>query len=213
MKIAGTHFLLISSILWKTNFATQVEIAPELMSFEEKQVMMMKSDNGHRVLRKLQDILTYQGQICGAETPGVMTCNTALTVCQPNQFDYWLLNLRADITYTIEVDRVSCNLDPALSLFEGVGTTLPTECFGDNGSPELTLIATADDTEVVPAYGNPESSPFLDPTIVVTPSTTGPFTLAVVNFGSDTASCRSSAGYQYKIKINPRPSCITRSLP
>jgi hypothetical protein len=212
MKIACTHFFLVSTILWKATFATQVEVAPEPMSFEEKQAMM-KSGYGHRVLRKLEEALTYQGQICRAETPGVMTCNTALTVCQPDQFDYWLLNLRAGITYTIEVDRVSCNLDPALSLFEGFGTILPTGCFGDNGSSELTLIATADDTEVVPAYCNPESSPFSDPTIVVTPSTTGPFTLAVANFGSDTTSCRAAAGYQYKIKINPRPLCVTRSLP
>ncbi len=212
MKIFGTLFFLILAVFWKETFATEVKVAQELMSFEEKQAMV-KDNSGYRSLRVLQEALTYKGHICRAETTGVMTCNTALTVCQPNQFDYWLLNLRSGVTYTIEVNRVSCNLDPALSLFEGVGTVLPEGCFGDIGSPELTLIATADDTEVVPASCDPQSSPFRDPTIVVTPSNTGTFTLAVINFGSDSGSCRASAGYQYKITINPRPSCVTQSLP
>lgn len=167
---------------------------------------MAGGDGGHRLLRGLQATLTSKGQICTSETLGVMDCNTVNTECQPDQFDYYYMNLEASTVYTIEVDRVSCGMDPALAIFEGSGSTFPSGCFGYDGSADLAWIADADDNSPEPAYCS-EDSPFADPILFVTPSTSGPFTLAVLNYLSDSSSCID--GYQYKVKINPPPSCFS----
>lgn len=206
MSIARLLFIL-ATLVSASSATTTIRAAEEPMSFEEKLAL---TGGAHRSLRELQTTpLRYKGTICRAETKGITTCRTAGSSCLSNQWDYWKLNLQAGVAYTIEVDRISCIMDPAVTLLEGIGTTIPTGCFDDAGSAELALVAFADDNDPEPAYClGAESSPFADPKFVVTPSASGPFTLAVVNYASDTATCAGATGFQYKIKVNPRPSCV-----
>ena len=207
MKSFASPIFLLLVIFTTAISATTIQAAPEPMSFEEK-LALVEGGGAHRLLRGLQTGLTYKGQICRAETKGVMPCRTAFTECLSSQWDYWKMNLQAGVAYTIEVDRVTCGLDPTLTLYEGIGATVPDGCFYDGVSTdELTFITAADDNDPEPAFCSGVRSPASDPKVVVTPSTSGPFTLAVANFASDSFSCKASAGYQYKIKISPSPSC------
>lgn len=208
MKVSSSRVLLIFTVLVATASGTKIKAAPEPMPVQEKETLV-EGGGYHRTLRGLQTGLNYKGQICRSETKGVMACSMAGTECQPDSWDYYQVNLQVGIAYTIEVDRVTCNLDPALTLFEGFGTALPYGCFYSAGSAELTRIVYADDNNLEPSYcSEVVLSPFADPKIIVTPSTSGPFTLAVVNFASDRTSCRATAGYQYKVKVSPTPSCV-----
>ena len=207
MSFFSSRVFLLFAALATANSENTVEVAPEPMPFEEK-LALVEGDGDHRVLRNRQTRLTYKGRICRKKTRGVMACSAVGAVCQPEKFDYWKMNLRAGTAYTIEVDRVSCNLDPAMSLFQGVGGTLPRGCYGGDGSAELKLIASADDSEAVAAYCSVETSPWRDPKIVITPGRSGQFTLAVVNFAYNSDTCEAATpGYQYIVRINPRPSC------
>ncbi len=207
MKCFRTVIFLILSLLTTATATIEVQANPEPMTFEEKQALV-EGDSNRRSMRELQTALTYKGEICSSEAQGMMSCSTVDTQCQPDKFDYWLLNLKAGITYTIEVDRITCGMDPSMSLLEGFGTTLPGGCVGQSGSAELTFIAYADDNDSFPGSCAGASAPFGDPKISVTPDTDGPFTVAVLNFASNIPSCTGALGYQYKVIINPPLSCI-----
>ncbi|GAX18736.1 hypothetical protein FisN_26Hu026 [Fistulifera solaris] len=196
---------IIALVTFLTNLFT-ITMANEVTVASEKQILVAHDKN--RSLRGLRGELSYQGRICSSESEGVFRCNTANTQCQPDQWDYWLLHLEGNTTYTIEVDRISCNLDPALFVSEGFGTRLPTACYFNAFSPELGLIGFANDNDPKPAFClGLVPSPFDDPKFVVVPHASGPFTLGVVNYASDPLSCRVATGFRYKIKISPRPSC------
>ncbi|GAX23966.1 hypothetical protein FisN_26Lh022 [Fistulifera solaris] len=205
-RFVSCIFLAFSLVPSVTD-ATEVLADPEPLTYQEKEAMLHGNGN-RRSMRELQSSLSYKGQICSSETQGMMACGTYGTQCQPDQWEYWLLNLQIGTEYVIEVDRVICGMDPALVLYDGIGTTFPLGCvFEPGNTTELTWIAEADDNDQVPAYCFEEFSPFGDPKITVIPDTEGPFTLAVVNYGSDTGSCTGARGFQYKVIINPPPSC------
>ncbi|GAX18732.1 hypothetical protein FisN_26Hh022 [Fistulifera solaris] len=207
MKFLISKIVLVFSILTTATATIEVEAAPEPMTFAEK-LALIEGDGNRRSMRELQASLTYKGNICSTETQMMMFCSTRDSDCRSSDWDYWRLNLQAGTTYTIEVDRVTCSMDPALSLFQGVGTTLPEDCFYIEQSTEtLTFVAESDDNDPEPAFCLEQSSPFSDPKITVTPDTTGPFTLAVINFASNIELCTGAVGYQYKVIINPSPSC------
>ncbi|GAX23968.1 hypothetical protein FisN_26Lu034 [Fistulifera solaris] len=200
-------FITLSLLTTTVRAAIEVQAFREPMTLEEKQALV-QDDGSRRSMRELQTALTYKGEICSAEAQGMMPCNTFNTICQPDKFDYWLFNLQAGITYTIEVDRITCGLDPSMSLLAGFGTVLPGGCDGRSGSAELAFITYADDNDSLPGSCSGVPSPFSDPKFSVTPDTDGPFTLAVSNFASNIDSCTGALGYQYKVIINPAPSCI-----
>ena len=110
--------------------------------------------------------------------------------------DYYYVKLKAGVEYSMEVDRVDCQLDPTLVLYGGLLT----------GPPIVDpFVGIADDNDLVPPHCNPTTSPFADPLILFTPSETGIFTLGVISFFS--GAC--DGNYEYTISVNavtPAPS-------
>jgi hypothetical protein len=132
---------------------------------------------------------------------GEMSCNESgdTTICVPSTWDFYELDLKADTMYIIDVDRVDCEFDPALSLYRGDATGLPPApndevCPFDEDLPGGTWIGFADDNRPSACPG-----PFGDPRLVVTTEEGGDYTLAVQDYIS--GDC--DTGFEYNVNISP----------
>lgn len=161
-------------------------VEPEVqLQFDiEKSIMdKMGAEEGALVLEQIYNPttngtmrapITYNGRLC----PGVVNSGTApvQTCCGFGTAEFWFFSADAGDVVTIEVDRVNCEMDPIIVLYEG---------FGDDTA--LTMVDFADDNDT-PAC-SPGCFSFADPIItgVVLP-TTGVYTLAVWDFISGTCA-------------------------
>ncbi|PKA84545.1 pre-peptidase [Ulvibacter sp. MAR_2010_11] len=112
--------------------------------------------------------ITYDGQLC----PDEVNYGEAIYrgFADLNDADFWYFNGNAGDVVSIQVDRVSCEMDPVFYLYEGSGDTT-----------SLTLIGSADDNNgqaCAPAcfsYADPLLSGFVLPS-------SGVYTIAVWDF-------------------------------
>jgi hypothetical protein len=97
---------------------------------------------------------------------------------------------------------VDCDLDPALVLYKGiVSGTLPSfQCFYDETDlGGATFLGYADDNNGLPDACS-GTGPWADPLIYVTPTSSGYYTLAVVEYESV-----GSGPFEYEIEMSPPP--------
>lgn len=142
----------------------------------------------HEVLAKSADRISQKG---GASTQGALTYTAEIcegtyagtsvyaAIDYPDEWTYYKFEGNAGDVITITVNRTSCAIDPAFTLFEGLGTTTTGLAPNASTSTELSFLTWRDD-DIAPALGCGQFyDPFLDGYVL---PTTGWYTIAVYNF-------------------------------
>ncbi|KAL7569469.1 hypothetical protein ACA910_009703 [Epithemia clementina (nom. ined.)] len=152
---------------------------------------------------------SYRGHVVGSSPArGRLGCEREMQ-CSPSKWDYWLLHLQQGIRYRIQVQRLDCNLDPAVRMYQGYATqssSLPTLC-GTSSTLELQYLGSVDDTSNRPSQCA-TSGEWGDPQLYARPGTTGPYTLAVYNAKSG-SNC--VGGMEYQVVVDPPPPLTTEA--
>jgi hypothetical protein len=178
-------------------------VTPSTMS-NEKKLKLLEAFGSTHAHRHLQ-ALNYEATICpdkdNTPTPGAVAC--AFGVFNPSLWAWFLFELEEGLTYTIEVDRFDCALDPAMALYRGEGTTIA-GLFPGVSTSELLFVNAADDNDLNACDG-PKNDPKL--VIEITAATAGIYSLAVASFFSGT--CPADGDFDFEVVIDPAPSCLT----
>ncbi len=144
--------------------------------------------------------ITYEGTLSSEITTGGFIQDPSQTG-SPND-DFWSFSANQGDVVLITVNRLNSDLDPALVLFEGVGTD----------TDQLVEVASADDNySPLPGFGGP----FSDPQIRYTVRNSGMFTVQVWDYASNT---QIPGGFCYQITLNAEPTgqvynCQATSVP
>ena len=156
----------------QTNEINQDDNSQLISEFERNMIDKVGEEEATQLMQNLNNPsrfpITYEGQLC----PGVAQSGAAVYrgYSDLNDADFWYFTANAGDVVTIQVDRVSCEMDPVFLLYEGSGDTT-----------SLTLLTGADDNNgqaCAPAcfsYADPLVSGYALPS-------TGTYTIAVWDF-------------------------------
>ena len=120
----------------QTNEINQDDNSQLISEFERNMIDKVGEEEATQLMQNLNNPsrfpITYEGQLC----PGVAQSGAAVYrgYSDLNDADFWYFTANAGDVVTIQVDRVSCEMDPVFLLYEGSGDTT-----------SLTLLTGADD--------------------------------------------------------------------
>lgn len=166
--------------------------SPDDSNFERAIIEKVGDEKANEILDQMSNPMrapiVYNGELC----PGVVNSGVAVQQGFPffSYADFWYFSADAGDIITIEVDRVNCEMDPTMALYEG---------FGDDST---LVFVTWDDDGDLPAC-EPDCYSFDDPLLIdfILPST-GVYTVAVWDF----FSC-SSDPMAYNVVVSGHNQC------
>jgi hypothetical protein len=159
----------------------------KVRSYNAAMQQLAAMEAGERNLQGTQCNLAYSGNIVvPGEVEGSVPCYDALNL--PCAWDWHLLVLQAGTTYHIDVDRLTCGMDPAVVVFKGNGDGLQLSSWlqfdGDIGTMDFVVFRDDEEQDTcIP------SGPYGDPNFYYTPAEAGEYTIGVLNYLGDFSGC------------------------
>jgi hypothetical protein len=199
MSILVLAVILVIASCQNEGLIEESSDASGLNDFEQSIMEKAGPERGTQILERMRNpvsnvmkaAIVYDGELC----PGVV--NTGEVVARGysafSNADFWYFSGEAGDVVDIEVDRVNCNMDPAMILYQGSG---------DDAT--LLFVASADDNDA--AACTPDCFAFGDPILTgfVLP-TTGIYTVAVWDFLSGVCA---TGPLTYNISATGQSPCI-----
>ena len=143
--------------------------------------------------------VAYEGVLVSGVTSGGEISGYGWFLDDGANVDYWSFSAQAGDVVTLSVDRLSGNLDPALSLYRGT-TAADTSQFNSGGDwGGMTFIGSLDDEK---SAFLPPPIPSGDPYGVFSIGATGSYTVVV---GGSNSSDGLSYPYRIDLSITPVP--------
>ncbi len=143
--------------------------------------------------------VAYEGVLVSGVTSGGEVSGYGWFLDEGADVDYWSFSAQAGDVVTLSVDRLSGNLDPALSLYRGT-TAADTNQFNSSGDwGGMSFVASLDDEK---AAFLPPPLPSGDPYGVFHVATAGSYTVVV---GGSNSSDGLSYPYRIDLSVTPVP--------
>ncbi|REE80038.1 pre-peptidase [Lutibacter oceani] len=180
IKIAISLLLLVAFVTSCEKETLTVQENSELkvqkVDFSSAEKIQFNNELGAKgeTASKIATEITYMGELCGGTIEATFE-SSGNTYSSPELWDYYMFYGNEGDEISIYIPRTSQNMDPAFALYFGTTNNTDGRSFPEDGGPDMTFLAFADD-EVADTFGGCWADPLLNTTL----PQTGTYTIAVL---------------------------------